>query len=301
MTDYHVPVMLEECVESLKIRPDGVYIDVTFGAGGHSKEILRKLNDKGHLYGFDQDGDAEANVMGDERFTFVKSNFRHVYRYLKYYGIDKVDGVLADLGVSSHQLDYPERGFSYRYDAALDMRMNEDLSVTAADVLAEYDQDDLQRIFSKYGEVRNSRQLARKVVESRRGALLETTMDLNRLLQLVRIGDEHRYLAQVYQALRMEVNEEVLVLQEMLQGVERLLCPGGRLVVMSYHSIEDRIVKNFVKTGNVDGEVEKDDFGRISRPFKLINKKPITASVQELERNSRAKSAKLRVVEKVEI
>lgn len=298
MSDYHVPVMLSECIEAMDIRADGKYVDLTFGAGGHSKSILEKLDVKGHLYGFDQDDDAEKNALVDERFTFVKANFRYIKKFLRLHGVRQVDSILADLGVSSHQLDYPERGFSYRYDAALDMRMNVANPKTAATVLENYSQDELQDIFSKYGEVRNSRTLAKVIVAERHDAPFKTTFELNALLQRMRIGHEPKYFAQVYQALRMEVNEEVRVLAEMMQGAYDVLKPGGRMVVMSYHSIEDRLVKNFFKTGNVDGEVQKDDFGNIERPWKLINKKIITATAEELKRNSRAKSAKLRIAEK---
>lgn len=290
--------MLSECIEALNIRPEGIYIDVTYGAGGHSKEIMKNVSGEGHLYGFDQDGDVDEHVMNNEHFTFVKSNFRHIARFMKYYGVEGVDGVLADLGVSSHQLDFPERGFSYRYDAELDMRMNEDGKVTARDVVAGYSQDELQDIFSRYGEVRNARSLAREIVKRRKVAVVNTTYDLNLILEDMMMGQKPKYFAQVYQALRMEVNEEVDVLREMLEGVYRVLRPGGRLVVMSYHSIEDRMVKNFLKTGSVEGEVQKDDFGNIYRPFKIKNKKIITATAEELARNSRAKSAKLRVAEK---
>lgn len=299
MSDYHVSVMLRECVEALNVQPDGKYVDLTFGAGGHSKSILNKLNAKGHLYSFDQDDDAEKNAFTDERFTFVKANFRYIKRFLRLHGESKVDGILADLGVSSHQLDFPERGFSYRYDAPLDMRMNVNSNATAATVLADYSQDDLQGILSSYGEVRNSKTLAKAIVETRGFAEIKTTFELNDLIAKYRIGPYAKYHAQVYQALRMEVNEELKVLEEMLQGSYEVLKPGGRMVVLTFHSIEDRLVKNFFKTGNAAGDVIKDDFGKIERPWKLINKKVITASLEELKRNSRAKSAKLRIAEKV--
>ncbi len=299
MTDYHVPVMLTECMQALDVQPDGKYVDLTFGAGGHSLPILENLSAKGHLYGFDQDDDAEKNAFQDERFTFVKANFRYVKKFLRLHGIRQVDGILADLGVSSHQLDFPERGFSYRYDAALDMRMNVNAQKSARTILSEYSQDDLQEIFSKYGEVRNSKTLARAIVERRNISSIDTTFELNEILEKQRIGLYAKYFAQVYQALRMETNDEVKVLEEMLEGAGQVLKPGGRMVVMSYHSIEDRVVKNFFKTGNVKGEIIKDDFGNIHRPWKLINKKVIIASEEELKRNRRAKSAKLRIAEKL--
>lgn len=291
--------MLDECIDALRIRPDGVYVDVTFGAGGHSKSILEKLSAKGRLIAFDQDGDAKQNLLDDPRFIFVKANFRYLKKYLRVEGFTKVDGILADLGVSSHQLDFPERGFSYRYDAQLDMRMNEADELTAEIILKEFEQDDLQLLFSKFGEVRNSKTLAKAIVEARSVSPITTTFELNDLLDNVRMGNRAKYFAQVYQALRMEVNQEVQVLEEMLAGGLDVLKPGGRFVVMSYHSIEDRLVKNFFKTGNVDGELDKDDFGKISRPFKLINKKVVTASASELKRNRRAKPAKLRIAEKL--
>lgn len=298
MSEYHKPVMLAECIEYMNIRPEGVYIDVTYGAGGHSKEIIKYLNDEGHLYGFDQDSDVSDHIIKAENFTFVKSNFRHIRRFMKYYGVDGVDAILADLGVSSHQLDFPERGFSYRFDADLDMRMNEYTEADAKDILASYSAEELQDIFSKYGEVRNARTLSKAIIEERNATPIKTTFDLNRILENNLMGHKPKYFAQVYQALRMEVNQEVEVLSELLEGAYEVLKPGGRLVVMSYHSIEDRLVKNFMKTGNVDGEVIKDDFGNIHRPFKVINKKIITATAQEVQENSRAKSAKLRVAEK---
>lgn len=298
MSDYHVPVMLEECIDGLNIKPDGVYVDVTYGAGGHSQSILEKLNDKGRLYVFDQDGDAAKNAIHDPRFTFIPANFRYIKKFLRVEGVRKVDGILADLGVSSWQLDFPERGFSYRYDAHLDMRMNEKDALTAAVVIKEYSQDDLQLLFSKFGEVRNARTLARCIVEERAHGNIETTFQFNEILENAMIGPRAKYFAQVYQSLRMEVNREVQVLEEMLIGGKEVLTEDGRFVVMSYHSIEDRIVKNFFKTGDVDGQLDKDDYGNIHRPFKLINKKVIVASKEEVYRNSRAKSAKLRVAEK---
>lgn len=295
MSEYHVPVMLDECIEHLDIQPGGTYVDVTFGAGGHSKEILKTMQGQGRLFGFDQDSDVEDKIFLGDHFTFIKSNFRYIERWMKYYEVNGVDSILADLGVSSHQLDFPERGFSYRFDAELDMRMNMESDFTAKDILATYDQDQLQSIFSRFGEVRNSRTLAKAIIASRSGSQIETTFDLNRILDNNMMGaSKPKYFAQVYQALRMEVNQEVKVLEEMLTGCHKVLKKGGRLVVMSYHSIEDRIVKNFLKTGNVEGNVIKDDFGNIERPFKLINKKIITASQEELARNSRAKPAKLR-------
>lgn len=298
MSEYHVSVMLRECVDALSIRPNGKYVDLTFGAGGHSKSILEKLDVKGCLFGFDQDDDAAANALDDERFTFVKANFRHVKKFLRLHGVRQVDGILADLGVSSHQLDFPERGFSYRFDAALDMRMNIATKLTAAQILAEYSQESLQDLFSRYGEVRNARTLAKAIVNQRLVSQITTTFNLNDLLAQHRIGPMPKYYAQVYQSLRMEVNEEIAVLGEMLQGCYEVLKPGGRMAVMTFHSIEDRVVKNFFKTGNVEGEVIKDDFGNIDRPWKLVNKKVITATAEELKSNSRAKSAKLRIAEK---
>ncbi|MGK0317254.1 MAG: 16S rRNA (cytosine1402-N4)-methyltransferase [Saprospiraceae bacterium] len=299
MSEYHVPVMLDECIAGLNLKPSGKYVDVTFGAGGHSQSILKNLGDEGHLYGFDQDDDAVVNQLDDPRFTFIKANFRHIKRFLRVEGVRKVDGILADLGVSSWQLDFPERGFSYRFDADLDMRMNSAEEMTAAIILKEYSQDDLQLLFSKFGEVRNSRTLAKEIVSERGNSSIKTTFQLNEILERLKFGTRPKYFAQVYQALRMEVNQEVQVLEEMLQGGLEVLEPGGRFVIMSYHSIEDRYVKNFFKSGNVDGKLIQDDFGHIDRPFKLVNKKLMQASEEELKRNSRARSAKLRVAEKL--
>lgn len=294
-----MPVMLDECIAGLNLKPNGKYVDVTFGAGGHSQSILKNLGDEGHLYGFDQDDDAVANQLDDPRFTFIKANFRYIKKFLRVEGVRKVDGILADLGVSSWQLDFPERGFSYRFDADLDMRMNNAEELTAAIILKEYTQDDLQLLFSKFGEVRNSRTLAKEIVSERAKSPIKTTFQLNEILERLKFGTRPKYFAQVYQALRMEVNQEVQVLEEMLQGGLDVLEPGGRFVIMSYHSIEDRYVKNFFKSGNVDGKLIQDDFGHIDRPFKLINKKLIQASEEELKTNSRARSAKLRIAEKL--
>lgn len=299
MSEYHVPVMLNECIAGLNLKPDGSYVDVTFGAGGHSQSILKNIGVNGHLYGFDQDDDAVANTIEDSRFTFIKANFRYIKRFLRVEGVRSVDGILADLGVSSFQLDYPERGFSYRFDAELDMRMNHADELTAAIILKEYSQDDLQMLFSKFGEVRNARTLSKVILQERSKSAIRTTFQLNEILERLRFGPRAKYFAQVYQALRMEVNQEVQVLEEMLQGGLDVLRPGGRFVIMSYHSIEDRIVKNFFKSGNADGVLSKDDFGVIDRPFKLINKRVILASDEELKLNSRAKSAKLRIAEKL--
>jgi len=299
MSEYHVPVMLNECITGLNLTPDGIYVDVTFGAGGHSQSILKNVGVNGHLYGFDQDDDAVANAIEDPRFTFIKANFRYIKRFLRVEGVRSVDGILADLGVSSFQLDYPERGFSYRFDAELDMRMNHADALTAAIILKEYSQEDLQLLFSKFGEVRNARTLANVILQERSRSEIRTTFQLNEILERLRFGLRAKYFAQVYQALRMEVNQEIQVLEEMLQGGLEVLKPGGRFVVMSYHSIEDRIVKNFFKTGNTEGVLSKDEFGVIDRPFKLINKRVILASDEELKLNRRSKSAKLRIVEKL--
>ncbi len=299
MSEYHVPVMLSECIAGLNLKPDGSYVDVTFGAGGHSQSILKNIDVNGHLYGFDQDDDAVANILEDVRFTFIKANFRYIKRFLRVEGVRSVDGILADLGVSSFQLDYPERGFSYRFDAELDMRMNHADELTAAIILKEYSQEDLQLLFSRFGEVRNARTLAKVIIKERGKSDIRTTFQLNEILERLRFGTKAKYFAQVYQALRMEVNQEVQVLEEMLEGGLAVLKPGGRFVVMSYHSIEDRIVKNFFKTGNAEGILSRDDFGVIDRPFKLINKRVILANDEEVKVNSRAKSAKLRIAEKI--
>jgi 16S rRNA (cytosine1402-N4)-methyltransferase len=299
MSEYHQPVMARECVEGLAIREEGVYVDVTFGGGGHSRLIIEQLGDNGHLYGFDQDEDAKANALEDERFTFVAANFRYLKRFLKLHGVKAVDGILADLGVSSHQFDDASRGFSYRFDHELDMRMNVHDEVTAAKVVNEYSVDYLQQMFSRYGEVRNAKTLAQRIVEQRAVRTISTIGDLLAVVEPIIRGQRHRYLAQVFQAIRMEVNEEVPALKDLLEQALEVLKPGGRLVVISYHSIEDRLVKNFLKTGNIEGQVDKDFYGNIYRPFKLITRKALVPSEEELKHNSRARSAKLRIAEKI--
>ncbi len=302
---YHAPVLLHEALEALSIRPDGIYVDATFGGGGHSGAILEKLSGKGRLLAFDQDEDAQRNAekppfAGHPNFLFVRSNFRVLKRYLRAEGIraGSVDGILADLGVSSHQLDTAGRGFSYRFEADLDMRMNTTAGKTAADVLNTYSADELQHIFSIYGEVRNARTLAQACVQSRAQKAFRTTGDLTALCERHAMGERWRYLSQVFQALRMEVNDELGALKDFLIESLEMLAPGGRLALITFHSIEDRMVKNFMKTGNVEGEVVQDFYGNIEKPFKLVTKKPIEASPQETKANTRARSAKLRVATK---
>lgn len=298
--DYHTPVMLQETVEGLDIKPDGVYVDLTFGGGGHSREILSRLSRKGHLYGFDQDLDAQAGAPQDERFTFVRSNFRFVSNWMMYYGHENVDGILADLGVSSHHLDMGERGFSFRYDAPLDMRMNQRARLTAHQVVNEYSEEQLTAILRLYGELKQSRQLASAIVKARTQATIDTTGQLAAAVspQMGR-QREKKDLAKVFQALRIEVNDEIATLKKLLESSLKVLKPGGRLVVLTYHSLEDRLVKNFIKSGNVEGKVEKDFFGRVNAPLRAVNNKVIVASDAEVERNPRARSAKLRIAELV--
>ena len=297
---YHEPVMLKECIEGLQIKSDGIYVDVTYGGGGHSRAILEQLGDDGRLFGFDQDLDATSQLIDDSRLTFVQHNFRFLKRFLKLHGVTKVDGILADLGVSSHQLNEAERGFSYRFDALLDMRMNQVGDVTASDILRDYTAEQLQRIFSEYGEVRNSKTLAEAIVEQRESREIKTISDFIIILDPLVRGKRARYLAQVFQALRIEVNDEMAALRDFLESSKEVLKSDGRLVVMSYHSLEDRYVKNFMKKGTFDGEFIKDEFGKIYRPFKVLTKKAVEASEEELKRNSRARSAKLRIAERVE-
>ena len=297
MEAYHVPVMLEECLEGLNIEPNGVYVDVTFGGGGHSKAIVERL-EGGKLYAFDQDEEARETAKGlpADRFQLIEANFRHLRRYLRVEGVRKVDGILADLGVSSHQIDTAERGFSIRKDAALDMRMNNDQELTARQVLEDYSQEELARVLYEYAELRNSRPIARALIQSRGGALLSTTAGLVEALKpFAPARKENQFYAKVFQALRMEVNDETGALKELLEQSTKVLKEQGRLVVMAYHSLEDRPVKNFMRTGNLEGKANKDFFGNPLCPFKLVNRKPIMASEEELARNPRARSAKLRI------
>ncbi|SHK58354.1 16S rRNA (cytosine(1402)-N(4))-methyltransferase RsmH [Xylanibacter ruminicola] len=297
---YHVPVLLNESIDGLAIKSDGVYVDVTFGGGGHSKEILRRLGEKGHLYSFDQDPDAEKNIVDDNRFTFVRSNFRYLKNWMRYYGVDHIDGLLADLGVSSHHFDDETRGFSFRFDAPLDMRMNKRAGTTAAEILNNYDEEQLADIFYIYGELKNARKIASTIVKTRNEKKIETTGDLmnvtERLFQRER---EKKEMAKMFQALRIEVNHEMDALKEMLNGAMDMLCEGGRLSVITYHSLEDRIVKNMMKAGNVEGKIKQDFFGRIEAPFRLVNNKVIVPSDEEQQQNPRSRSAKLRVAEKI--
>jgi len=301
MSEYHEPVMLQQCLDGLAIKPNGIYVDLTFGGGGHSKAILEKL-EEGKLFGFDQDQDAEVNaeLIDHPGFEFVQANFRFVRKYLKLHGIKQVDGVLADLGVSSHQFNKAERGFSTRFDAELDMRMDQHGSTTAKDVINEYSEADLHKMFGLYGEVRNAKTLATAIVSARAHSPINTIDELKEILKkYAKRGRENKYYAQVFQALRIEVNEELKALEEALLQMEDLIKPGGRLVVMSYHSLEDRLVKNFINKGKLDGVEEKDFYGNVLKPFQSINRKPITAEQEELESNNRARSAKLRIAEKL--
>lgn len=296
---YHVPVMLHESLEGLDIQPSGVYVDVTFGGGGHSREILSRLNDEGELYGFDQDADAEKNIPADSRFVFVRSNFRYLYNFMRYHGVaGEVDGLLADLGVSSHHFDDKDRGFSFRFDGALDMRMNTRAGQTAADIVNTYTEEQLADLFYLYGELKVARKLASVLVRSREIKKIETIADFLEVIKPFTGKDkEKKFLAQVFQALRIEVNDEMRALREMLQQTLQVLKPGGRLVVITYHSLEDRLVKNFLKTGNFEGKAEQDFFGNIRSPFRLVNNKVIVPSDEEIERNPRSRSAKLRIAE----
>jgi len=296
---YHVPVLLNESIEGMNLQPGGIYVDVTFGGGGHSKEILRRMDNDSHLYSFDQDEDAEKNIVNDARFTFVRSNFRYLYNFLRYYEVEQVDAVLADLGVSSHHFDDSERGFSFRFDGKLDMRMNKRSGITAADVVNTYDEERLANIFYVYGELKNSRKLASVIVKARNNQPIVTIGEfLDIVKPLFGREREKKELAKVFQALRIEVNQEMEALKEMLQSATEMLKPGGRLVVITYHSLEDRMVKNMMKTGNIEGKSTQDFFGNVQTPFKLINNKVIVASDDEVTRNPRSRSAKLRIAEK---
>ena len=309
---YHVPVLLQESVDGLNIQPDGIYVDVTFGGGGHSREILSRLSKKGHLYSFDQDADAEKNVKPSENFTFVRSNFRYLKNWMRYYGVEQIDGLLADLGVSSHHFDDETRGFSFRFDAPLDMRMNRRAGATAAEILNGYSEQQLADVLYLYGELKQARRLASTIVKARQQQSIATTSDLCKAL-----GDKYwtldastntwqpvpnakKDLARLFQALRIEVNHEMEALREMLNAAQELLRPGGRLSVITYHSLEDRMVKNMMKSGNVEGKAEQDFFGRTKSPLKTVNSRVIEASADEQERNPRSRSAKLRIAEEQE-
>lgn len=315
---YHVPVLLKESVDGLNIKPGGIYVDVTFGGGGHSREILSRIGTKGHLFSFDQDADAENNIfesedndinntdtqkarrfVDDSRFTFVRTNFRYLKNWMQYYGIEHIDGLLADLGVSSHHFDDESRGFSFRFDAPLDMRMNKRAGKTAAEIINEYDEEQLADLFYLYGELKNSRRIAATLVAARKQAFIASTSDFIRAVEpLFSREREKKDMAKLFQALRIEVNHEMTALKEMLTSATALLTHGGRLSIITYHSLEDRIVKNVMKTGNIEGKVNQDFFGRIESPYKLINNKVITPSEDELSINSRSRSAKLRIAER---
>jgi len=295
---YHIPVLLRESVDGLEIKPDGVYIDVTFGGGGHSREILSRLGKKGHLYSFDQDADAEKNSIDDDRFTFVRSNFRYIKNWMRYYEVEQIDGLLADLGVSSHHLDDESRGFSFRFDAPIDMRMNKQAGKTAADIVNDYDEEQLADIFYLYGELKNARKLATAIVKARQTQRIATTGDLLQVTEkLFPKEREKKEMAKLFQALRIEVNHEMEALKEMLNGSKDLLCEGGRLSVITYHSLEDRLVKNMMKAGNTEGKVAQDFFGRTEAPLKPIGK-VIVPDDEEQARNPRSRSAKLRIAER---
>lgn len=296
---YHIPVLLDESINGLDLKKNGIYVDVTFGGGGHSKEILKRMDKSCRLYSFDQDEDAETNIVNDSRFTFVRSNFRYLKNFLKYYGVTEVDGILADLGVSSHHFDDSERGFSFRFDGKLDMRMNKRAGMTAADIVNTYDEEKLADIFYLYGELKNSRKLAATIVKRRGSKPFDTIGDFLEVVKpLFGKEREKKELAKVFQALRIEVNQEMSALKEMLISAAEILKPGGRLSVITYHSLEDRMVKNIMKTGNIEGKTEQDFFGNVKSPFKTINNKVIVPSDDEINTNPRSRSAKLRIAEK---
>lgn len=301
MVDYHKPVMLSESVDGLGIKPDGVYIDVTFGGGGHSKSILSKLGPDGRLFAFDRDPDAAANAIDDDRFVLIAQDFKFLKNYLRFYRVSEVDGILADLGVSSHQFDKGERGFSIRFDGPLDMRMDQKSPLTAARIINEYEEEVLSNLLFQYGELRNSRKIAQLIAKSRDEEAVSTIADLKKvLLPLTPWGKENRFLAQVFQALRIEVNGELDSLKGLLEQSAELLKPDGRLSVITYHSLEDRLVKNFMQKGKFSGEVEKDFFGNKLTPFEQINRKPIVSTEEELKDNNRARSAKLRIAKRIQ-
>lgn len=296
---YHIPVLLTPSIDGMNLHNGGIYADMTFGGGGHSKEILRRMGEDSRLFSFDQDEDAEKNIVNDPRFTFVRSNFRYLHNFLRYYGVEEVDGILADLGVSSHHFDDSERGFSFRFDGNLDMRMNKRAGTTAADVVNTYDEERLANLFYLYGELKNSRKIAAALTKSRSRKPIATIGDFLEVVKpLFGREREKKELAKVFQALRIEVNQEMEALKEMLYAATESLKPGGRLVVITYHSLEDRMVKNLIKTGNVEGVAKQDFYGNMQTPFKAINNKVLTPTDEEVERNPRSRSAKLRIAEK---
>ena len=296
---YHIPVLLKESIDGLNIQPEGVYVDVTFGGGGHSREILPRLGKNGRLYSFDQDADAEQNIVADSRFTFVRSNFRYLKNWMRYYKIDHIDGLLADLGVSSHHFDDESRGFSFRFNAPLDMRMNKRAGTTAADIVNKYDEETHANVFYLYGELKNSRRIAAAIVKARATHEIGTTREfIDAIEPLFKREREKKDMAKLFQALRIEVNHEMRALKEMLEGASKCLGTGGRLSIITYHSLEDRMVKNMMRTGNVEGKLHQDFYGHIETPFVLINSKVITPSHEEQEQNPRSRSAKLRIAEK---
>lgn len=299
MSNYHTPVMLQECIEGLNIQPAGTYVDVTFGGGGHSREIIKHLGEDGRLLAFDQDADAQQNLIADDRFEFVDQNFRYLKNFCRLHHAIPVNGILADLGVSSYQFDQAERGFSIRFDAELDMRMNQADKLTAKEVVNTYSEADLHRIFGIYGEIQNAKTLAKTIVTARLNAPINTVADLkNTISDIIPRGKENKYLAQVFQALRIEVNQELEALKDFLIQSAEVLVSGGRLVVMSYHSLEDRLVKNFIAKGKFSGEVEKDFYGNDQKPFEQVSRGAITATEDEIKNNNRARSAKLRIAVK---
>jgi 16S rRNA (cytosine1402-N4)-methyltransferase len=297
---YHIPALLNECIEGLNISPNGTYVDVTFGGGGHSRGIVECLGEDGRLFSFDQDSDAEKNIIDDKRFTFVKSNFRFLKNFMRYHNVGEVDGIIADLGVSFHHFDEADRGFSFRFDGKLDMRMNRRGGKSAADIIKNYPEDKLADILYYYGEMRNARRIAAEIVKKRESQMIESTSDLLSVIKnLVNPKQEKKELAQIFQALRIEVNDEMASLKSMLMQCAEILKPGGRIVVLTYHSLEDRIVKDFFRYGNFEGKAEKDFFGRVIAPLKQVNNKVIVPSEEEIERNPRSRSAKLRIAEKL--
>ena len=299
MSSYHTSVLLNESVDLLDVKPGGIYVDCTMGAGGHTQAILNKLTSKGHVYAFDQDLDAGANAIKSDNITLIQSNFRYIKQFLKLYGVTHVDGIIADLGVSSHQLDMPERGFSYRFDAQLDMRMNTRSHIKASDVIQSYSEEKLVHIFSTYGEVRNSKTLAKAIIQVRSKMAIHSTKLFNEVIDALIIGPRHKYLAQVYQALRIEVNQELESLEQLLRDGYDVLKPGGRMAIITFHSLEDRMVKNAFKFGNIEGAMQQDLYGNIFRPWKMINKNVIIPTQDEQKSNPRSSSAKLRVAEKI--